>query len=186
MPSPGPSSVLTRPSQDACFTRCAWRNTMPVKSDCGALCQPFAQTQAVPHTVCGRMKRFLPEMFVCVPFAFRACPQLSCWTQRAHAGPCPDNQRRLAQSTTLRHSHGSGLSLWHRDGSRSSSFPSVRGSPHPLTLLGSRLNATSPGSSLPPGPFHKPALGGLLREHQHLVTTHAETDGRRQLPHLSS
>jgi len=33
-----------------------------------AVCQPFAHTQAVQHTLCERMERFLPEMFTFVAF----------------------------------------------------------------------------------------------------------------------
>ena len=44
----------------------AWRTNMPSSSVCGSSANPSAHTTAPQHTLCERVERFLPELFVFV------------------------------------------------------------------------------------------------------------------------
>lgn len=65
-PSPGRNTALIPLSHRASSSRLAWRNNTSREQRLWKLCQPFVHTSAPQHTLCQRVERFLPELFVFV------------------------------------------------------------------------------------------------------------------------
>jgi hypothetical protein len=105
------------------------------------VCAPFVQTQALIHTLCERVERFLPELFVFV--AYPGVPSDNNLAERSVralviarkiSGGNTQPQRECSP-------YGTSEPLWYLDCSRSQSFLSVPCAPERQNLLRVSLNS---------------------------------------------
>src|SRR5437899_9916516 len=104
------------------------------------VCRPYVGSSAPQHTLCERVERFLPELFV-----FVAVPGVPAHNNLAERSIRPLVVARKISGGT-RSPKGSqtkprtGQSLWHLDGTAPQSLPAMPGCPHPQISLRSSLN----------------------------------------------
>src|SRR5216683_1769254 len=65
-PSPGLRMVLIRPLHHANRAWLAWHNSMPFEQHLWQICAPYVHSSTPMQTLCKRVEKFLPELFVFV------------------------------------------------------------------------------------------------------------------------